>query len=346
VNDAYLVKAKFIPYETPKKVGIANITGDVDEATVPGYVTFTMDGQECRLEAQSEGDGLFINFKDRTNGDVTYPPGRFLDAPKPENGVVYLDFNQAYNPPCAFTAFATCPLPPPQNFLKVAIPAGEKKYHVSEEDFIPAGQKIEFAHDIAAFVQADKENPPKKGRILFIGSSIFREWTHLKEQLAPLPVFNRGFGGSRTWEVLHYADEIALPYEPRIIVYYCGSNDINVGEKPEAILERYRQFSDKVTEQLPNTRLYFVSIFRAPQKKEHWDIVDATNHLIRDYSLKTKNRGFIDANPIVFDTNGQPRTELYQPDGLHFEDATYVAFAALLKPILQEAWQGGTTSIR
>jgi uncharacterized protein (DUF1684 family)/lysophospholipase L1-like esterase len=338
VDESFRVVAKFVPYTPPKKVGVATILGDIEEGTSPGYVTFSLDGQECRLETRSEGEELFINFRDATSGDTTYAPGRFLYAAKPENGKVVLDFNRAYNPPCAFTPFATCPLPPRQNFLKVAIPAGEKKYHASEDDFVPAGQKIEYADDVAAFLKVDKANPPKKGGILFIGSSIFREWTHVGEQMAPLPVMNRAFGGARTWEVLHYADDIVLPYEPKIIVYYCGSNDINTGAKPEEILERYRQFSNKVTERLPETTVYYVSSFRSPQKKEHWDVVDATNRLIRDYSAKTKNRAFIDANPLVFDKKGEPREELYREDGLHYKESFYPELAALIKPILEKAW--------
>ena len=343
VEEAYRITAKFVPYDPPKKVRVATILGGAEDGISPGYVTFTLNKQECRLETQGEGNQLFINFKDLTSGDATYPPGRFLYAAKPENGQVILDFNQAYNPPCAFTAFATCPLPPAQNRLNVRITAGEKRYHL-EEDFVPAGQTINYADAIAAYVKADKENPPKKGSILFIGASIFRQWTHLTEQLAPLPAFNRGFGGARTWEVLHYAEDIALPYEPKIIVYYCGANDINAGEKPEAILERYRQFSDKVTERLPDTKLYFLAVFRAPQKKDKWDIVDATNRLIRDYSLKTKNRVFLDANPLAFNKRGQPRAELYQADGLHFTDAAYVELAAFVKPTLQEAWRAQTAT--
>jgi lysophospholipase L1-like esterase len=207
------------------------------------------------------------------------------------------------------------------------------------EDLVPAGQEIEYADDIAAMVKADRKNPPPKGQLLFFGSSIIREWAHLPDQFAPIPVLNRGFGGARTWETLHYANDIVLPYEPKMIVYYAGSNDINVGETPEAILERYRHFSGRVTERLPDTMVYFLAIFRAPQKKDRWEVVDAANRLIRDYSLKTKNRGFLDANPMVFDSKGQPREALYQEDGLHFTDAAYHELAAFLKPILQGAWE-------
>src|SRR5262245_12141591 len=99
-----------------------------------------------------------------------------------------------------------------------------------------ADHPIGFAADIQAFLDQDRTQPPPKDAILFIGSSIFRQWTNVREHMAPLPVFNRAFGGSRTWEVLHYMDRIVLPYRPRIIVYYTGSNDVNAGEPAAAIV--------------------------------------------------------------------------------------------------------------
>jgi uncharacterized protein (DUF1684 family) len=108
---------------------ITNVLGDTTPVPSPGYVTFTIGGKECRLEAQSEASGLFFNFSDTTSGKSTYPAGRFLDAPPPVNGTMTLDFNQATNPPCAWTAYATCPLPPAANHLSVAIRAGELAHH-------------------------------------------------------------------------------------------------------------------------------------------------------------------------------------------------------------------------
>jgi hypothetical protein len=99
-----------------------------DEEPAPGYAEFTIDGKTLRLYPVEEGGDLSFMFKDATSGNTTYPPGRFLDTDPPKNGVIVLDFNQAYNPPCAFTAFATCPLPPKQNTLPIPVEAGEKKY--------------------------------------------------------------------------------------------------------------------------------------------------------------------------------------------------------------------------
>ena len=95
----------------------------------PGVLKFTLKGKECSLQPVDEGDGaLFIIFKDKSSENETYKSGRFLYAEKPMNGEAVLDFNKAENPPCAFTPYATCPLPPPGNKLEVEIAAGEKRY--------------------------------------------------------------------------------------------------------------------------------------------------------------------------------------------------------------------------
>ena len=126
---AWRVNAKWVPYATPKKIKITNILGMTDDEPSPGYAEFTIHGKTLRLEPVADDDGsLEFMFKDLTSGNTTYAPGRFLDTDKPQEGHVVLDFNQAYNPPCAFTAFATCPLPPKQNALPIAVEAGEMKY--------------------------------------------------------------------------------------------------------------------------------------------------------------------------------------------------------------------------
>ena len=126
--EKWIVKAKWVPYAKPKKIAITNILGMTGDEDSPGYAEFTLNGQTARLEPVIDEGQLFFMFKDRTTGKATYPAGRFLYAPIPKGNEVALDFNQAHNPPCAFTAYATCPLPPRQNTLAVAIEAGEMNY--------------------------------------------------------------------------------------------------------------------------------------------------------------------------------------------------------------------------
>jgi len=131
VKNAYRITATYFAYDQPKEIEIANILGDVEKMKSPGYVTFTLNGKEFRLEPVTEEKQLFFIFRDTTSGKTTYPAGRFLYSDLPKAGKVILDFNQATNPPCAFTKFATCPLPPQQNWLNVAIEAGELVYHTA-----------------------------------------------------------------------------------------------------------------------------------------------------------------------------------------------------------------------
>ena len=124
----YRVTAAWIPSDGKKTIDVPNVLGDVTPVPVAGVVVFQINGQEARLTALG-GDaakGLSFVFNDLTAKTDTYPGGRFLDTDPVANGKVILDFNRAYNPPCAVTPFATCPLAPKENRLSVEIPAGEK----------------------------------------------------------------------------------------------------------------------------------------------------------------------------------------------------------------------------
>jgi len=129
VDESYRVTARYVPYEKPKEVPIQNLAGDSLALPISGYVVFTLHGEALRLEAGAEeGGGLTFVFRDLTSGKETYPASRFLDTDAVKDGTVILDFNEAYNPPCAYNPFTTCPLPPPANRLRVRIAAGEKTY--------------------------------------------------------------------------------------------------------------------------------------------------------------------------------------------------------------------------
>jgi uncharacterized protein (DUF1684 family) len=131
VSGAYRVDAQFVPYATPKTLSIPNIIGDVDQMVSPGTAAFTLAGHQMQMVAISDPDHpkeLWFVFRDLTTGKETDPAARFLYTPLPENGTVTLDFNRAQNPPCAYNAFATCPLPPQENRMPVRVEAGEKMY--------------------------------------------------------------------------------------------------------------------------------------------------------------------------------------------------------------------------
>jgi uncharacterized protein (DUF1684 family) len=130
----FRVLSKWLPYTPPHDVKIPTILGTTVEDKVPGAAEFTIDGKTVRLEPIVEDGSLFFILRDTTSHSTTYGAGRFLYTELPSNGLdkpgeLWLDFNRLQNPPCAYTPYATCPLPPPQNRLTVAIPAGERRYH-------------------------------------------------------------------------------------------------------------------------------------------------------------------------------------------------------------------------
>ncbi len=128
----WYILARFDRYDPPRVIAVPNVLGTVTEQPSPGAVVFRVAGRRYRLDVTGDPEAARFSlvFGDRTNGQETYGGGRFLEVNAPdERGATFIDFNRAYNPPCVFTAFATCPLPPPQNRLTVRIEAGERMYH-------------------------------------------------------------------------------------------------------------------------------------------------------------------------------------------------------------------------
>jgi uncharacterized protein (DUF1684 family) len=131
IDERSRVLARFVPYDPPKALEVPNVLGRSENMSSPGRAEFTIDGTPLHLDGvleEPDAAELFFIFRDQTSGNETYGAGRFLHADLPKDGELILDFNKAYNPPCAFTPYATCPLPPPQNRLPVRIEAGEKAY--------------------------------------------------------------------------------------------------------------------------------------------------------------------------------------------------------------------------
>lgn len=131
IDPAWRIEAQWVPFDPVKQVNITNMIGVTEPAAVPGKAVFTWQGHTVELLPMDEGDNLFFVLTDLTAGEETYEASRFLYVPKPKAGdrTVVLDFNRLQNPPCAFTAFATCPLPPKENRMPFRVTAGEKNYH-------------------------------------------------------------------------------------------------------------------------------------------------------------------------------------------------------------------------
>jgi hypothetical protein len=131
IKEDYRIEAKWVSHVQPRPLKVPNVLGETESMPSPGYAEFSVGGKAVRLDGVLENPQstqLWFILRDQTSGKETYPAGRFLYADLPKAGKVVLDFNKSYNPPCAFTAYATCPLPPPQNWMPVRVEAGELNY--------------------------------------------------------------------------------------------------------------------------------------------------------------------------------------------------------------------------
>jgi lysophospholipase L1-like esterase len=186
---------------------------------------------------------------------------------------------------------------------------------------------------IRRFEEQDRKQPPPQGGVLFVGSSSIRLWD-LAKSFPGLPVLNRGFGGSQLADAVQFAPRIVLPHKPRVVVLYAGDNDIASGRTPEQVFEDYRRFVAVVHAGLPAARILFLAI---KPSFARWRLVDrmrAANRLIQEHATTDPRLGFVDVHTPMLGADGQPRRELFQPDGLHLSAQGYELWASLLRPLL------------
>jgi hypothetical protein len=200
----------------------------------------------------------------------------------------------------------------------------------------PAQDPKRFANEIDAFTASDATNPPPKNAILFIGSSTIRRWTTLAADFPGRKVFNRGFGGSELSDSVYYFDRIVAPYQPNLILLYAGSNDINAHKTPEQVFSDFKAFAAKVHEQLPQTRLDFISIMTSPSRWGDVENVKEANRLIRDFIGHDKKLGYIDVFPAVLGPDGKPKPDIFVFDRLHLNAKGYAIIRPIIAPYLEK----------
>ncbi|RXN85153.1 GDSL family lipase [Achromobacter aloeverae] len=184
---------------------------------------------------------------------------------------------------------------------------------------------------LAAFAAADKEHPPKPGGVLFVGSSSIRLWNNLEADFSSLPVVvKRGFGGSRMLDCTQHLHALVAPYKPRLVLVYAGDNDLAEGRTPEQVLQSYRKFVDGVREDLPKTRIAYISIKPSPLRASLIPRIKETNALIKAYTLTVANADFIDVYSSMLDDKGEPRMELFREDKLHLNADGYALWKRII----------------
>ena len=155
--------------------------------------------------------------------------------------------------------------------------------------------------------------------------------------MAPMPITNIAIDGTQTDDWLRVVDSRVIALKPKVLAYYCGSNDIDGGAPANVVVGRIRQFIDRVEKALPETKIVFVSVNKAPEKQDRWDVVDDINRQMQKYAEKNPRVTFVDVNPVLFNADGTSRIEFFMSDRLHLRPAAYEEFAKILKPVLERA---------
>ena len=187
---------------------------------------------------------------------------------------------------------------------------------------------------IAEFEAGDKQSPPKKDGVLFIGSSSIRKWD-LDESFPGAGYLNRGFGGSQIADSTYFADRIVIPYAPKVVVLYAGDNDVAKGKSPEQVAADFSAFVAKVHGSLPKTKIVFIAIKPSVAR---WSLVEQmrrANGMIAKTCGENELLAFVDVDRPMLTDDGRPRGELFVKDGLHLSPAGYKLWNSLVAPYLK-----------
>jgi lysophospholipase L1-like esterase len=186
---------------------------------------------------------------------------------------------------------------------------------------------------------AAQKEPPAPGSIICIGSSHMQLWKSVKEDLAPLTVVNYGIGGSRMTQAADlFIDNLAIPFKPRAVILYEGSNDINAGTKPETVLANFQKIHRKLHAALPEARLYVLGVVPSPGKRfEKIAELKKTNELLAKECATQPWMKFIDTTSPLLGADGKPKEELFKPGDIHMLPAGYVVWKSVIAPVIVPA---------
>ena len=196
-----------------------------------------------------------------------------------------------------------------------------------------------YEAEIAAFERSDRESMPEPGAVLFIGSSSIRMWSTLGSDMAPARVLNRGFGGSKTHEVLEVFDRIVRPYAPSAIVYYCGDNDLGTESRDSrGVADRFIAFERRAHALWPEATVMFIAIKPSIARWSNWAAMREANELVRTHCERTPQTRYLDIATPMLAQSGSPDPTLFAADGLHLNARGYEVWATVVRPSVVEAW--------
>jgi lysophospholipase L1-like esterase len=178
--------------------------------------------------------------------------------------------------------------------------------------------------------------PPEEGSVICVGSSHMAKWITLEEDLAPLRTYNMGIGGSRMRHAAElFIPRLVLPFKPRAVLLYEGSNDLAAGVQPAEILKSFQSLYQQLHEVLPKTRLYVLGVVPSPGKRfERWDAIVELNHLLESECAQNPWMRFLDTTSALLDKEGKPRLECFIPNDIHMTPAGYEVWKSVIAPVL------------
>ena len=191
---------------------------------------------------------------------------------------------------------------------------------------------------IQAFEAKDVESLPREGAVLFVGSSSIVFWRSLEKDFAPIPVINRGFGGSQMNHLNYYRNRIVDKYKPKIIVVYEGDNDLAAGLTADELIEDYEDFIDYARRKLPGTKVCFIAIKPSVRREALWPTMLKVNREMQRRAETRANLCFFDIGPPMLNEKGRPRPELFVSDGLHMNSEGYKIWASTIRSTLLVMW--------
>ncbi|MDN3657737.1 GDSL-type esterase/lipase family protein [Ferruginibacter paludis] len=194
-----------------------------------------------------------------------------------------------------------------------------------------------FYNDIQSFKEQDSTAFPPKHAILFVGSSSFTKWKDVQSYFPDYPIVNRGFGGSSLPDVIHFANDIIIPYLPKQIVIYCGENDLAGSDTTvngKVVFNRFKQLFTLIRQQLPTVSIAYVSMKPSPSRKHLWPKMTAGNTLIKKFLAKQKKTAFIDVYHKMFNADGTVMNDIFLEDNLHMNAKGYAIWQKAIAPFL------------
>lgn len=192
---------------------------------------------------------------------------------------------------------------------------------------------------IQAFETQDQDSFPPSNAILFVGSSSIVFWRSLADDMAPLTVINRGFGGSQMFELNQFRDRIVVPYKPKAVLVYEGDNDVASGKDPDEILSEYQDFLSHLHKNLPETDVYLIAVKPSISRKHLWPVMQDVNRRLQVLATQHGHVEFLDIATPMLNDDGSINPDLFVADNLHMNAAGYAIWTEVIRPKLMARYR-------